>query len=197
MKLIIGLGNIGDEYKDTRHNVGFLCLDELASASKKSFKCSSLFSYLVLRDTVLLKPCTFMNRSGLALQAALSKWAIDDILVVYDDLELPVAELRFRSGGGDGGHNGIKSLLEFTDADRLKRLRIGIGRNIDDRSENYVLDRIPEHDKTLLSGIFKQTTVFLKTYIARDFASMLDEYSKWKRTYSGTSETGIISPKED
>jgi PTH1 family peptidyl-tRNA hydrolase len=197
MKLIIGLGNIGDKYLRTRHNIGFMCLDNLAEAYRKSFSKSELYDYLVIKEAVLIKPNTYMNCSGLALQAAFHKWKPTDYLVVYDDIELNIAELRFRSGGGDGGHNGIKSLLEYIDPDSLKRIRIGIGRNQAERAENYVLAKIPEEDMPKYDEVFKLTSKFFKTYIARDFSSMLDEYSKWKKTYSGKSEAGIISPKED
>lgn len=197
MKLIVGLGNIGEEYKLTRHNIGFLILDHFISKLGKSFRSERLYDYVIVKDAVLIKPKTFMNRSGLAFKAASERWNPEDSLVVYDDIELPVAELRFRERGGDGGHNGIKSLLEVISADQLKRLRIGIGKNVDHKAEKYVLDQIPSADWELLSQSFDRIGGFLKTYIARDFASMLDEYSKWKKTYSGESDSGIISPKED
>ncbi len=174
-----------------------MCLDKLAEAYRKSFSGSELYDFVIVRDSVLIKPNTYMNRSGLALKAASLKWSPQEVLVVYDDLELNVAELRLRSGGGDGGHNGIRSLLEHIEADKLKRIRIGIGKNQLEKSENYVLDDIPEGDAAKFDAMFKLTTSLLKTYIARDFSSMLDEYSKWKKTCSGKSEAGIISPKED
>lgn len=197
MKLILGLGNIGSEYCNTRHNVGFMVLDYYAAQLRKSFVKDKYYDYLHLRDAVLVKPLTYMNRSGLALETALRTWKVDDILVIYDDLELEVADLRFRSGGGDGGHNGIKSLLTVIEPAKLKRIRIGIGRNTDSKAEKYVLQAIPEAEQESFTALFPLLCGFLKTYIARDFTGMLNEYSTWKKTCSGKSDAGIISPKED
>ncbi|MDZ4182998.1 MAG: aminoacyl-tRNA hydrolase, partial [Candidatus Cloacimonadaceae bacterium] len=139
MKLIIGLGNIGEDYSHTRHNVGFLCLDEWARARKKSFSADRDFDFIKLDQAVLLKPKTYINLSGMALKIALERWKASEVLVVYDDLELPLADLRIRSGGGDGGHNGMKSLSEVLPYDELKRIRVGIGRDTELDPADYVL----------------------------------------------------------
>lgn len=135
MKLIVGLGNPGPKYERTRHNIGFSVIDKLARRHKVSF--DSLSSESVIGrwqsgdDTcVLAKPQTFMNRSGESVQALLRQWEIEpaDMIVVYDDLDLPFGRIRIRGKGGAGGHRGIQSILDHIQADAFNRVRIGIGR---------------------------------------------------------------------
>ncbi len=184
MKLIIGLGNIGAEYQNTRHNLGFLCLDKWAATRKKKFTGDKLFSYINHSGTVLIKPCTYMNRSGMALREAMRRWTFDEVLAVYDDIELAPAELRIRSGGGDGGHNGVKSLLEVVSPDSLKRIRIGIGRSADQDVTDYVLEEIPTSQSEELNNAMIVAAGFLDTFVRSDFNALLNEYSKWKKSYS-------------
>lgn len=197
MKLIIGLGNPTAEYKNTRHNIGFMCLDLWAQKHGKSFAHERLFDSIKLREAVLIKPNTYMNCSGDALKEALSRWKISDILVIHDDLELEPAQLRIRNGGGDGGHNGMKSLFLVTPPSELKRIRIGIGRNITGQVSDFVLSEITDSEMELLTPVMQLSCRFLDTYIKYDFNQVLNEYSKWKKSYSGAKSTGIISPKEE
>lgn len=197
MRLILGLGNPGKEYANTRHNLGFLVLDQLAEDLGCRFGKDSLFDFCKFRDTVLIKPSTYMNLSGRALKEAMMRWKAEEVLTVYDDLELPPAELRIRTGGGDGGHNGVKSLIECIPPADLKRIRIGIGRNQDDSSRDYVLSDIEVGEQELFSQSIQLACKLLKTYIKADFRTMLDEYSKHKKSYSGAKTTGILSPKEE
>jgi len=187
MKLIIGLGNPGPRYQNTRHNLGYLCLDQWCLAHKKGFKTDKLFDYLSHKDCVMIKPNTWMNCSGDAARAALSRWDISESLVVYDDLELPLASLRVRGGGGDGGHNGMKSLFEGLPADELKRLRLGIGKDPSLDAADYVLQELPAEDSLALKPLLVKAAELLDIYINRDFTAVLNEYSKWMRSYSGTS----------
>jgi PTH1 family peptidyl-tRNA hydrolase len=187
VKLIIGLGNIGAEYLNTRHNLGFRCLDRWAAIHKKKFAHDKLFSYLKLSETVMIKPSTFMNRSGMALREALRRWTFDDILVVYDDIELPAADLRIRNGGGDGGHNGVKSLLQVTSPEELKRIRIGIGRPEGLDVTDYVLEAIPASQSEELDRAINLVAGFLDIFAKTNFIVLLNEYSKWKKSYSEVS----------
>ncbi|PKN79687.1 MAG: aminoacyl-tRNA hydrolase [Candidatus Cloacimonetes bacterium HGW-Cloacimonetes-1] len=197
MKLVIGLGNVGPTYQNTRHNIGFKFLDYYASSKKCKFSKDRYFEYFSYANTAFIKPTTFMNCSGLALEAALTKWKIEDTLIIYDDLELAPASFRIRSGGGDGGHNGLKSLFTKCDPNEIKRIRIGIGRNITSKSEVYVLEEIPEDLITAFDDTFRLVTKFIDTYLHSSYKNMLDDYSKWKRAYSGKNDAGIISPKEE
>lgn len=197
MKLVIGLGNPSKEYQNTRHNIGFVCLDRWAAKQGKSFGKEKHYEYLCVSGAVLMKPSTYMNRSGIALKAALQKWQISDTLVVYDDLELEPALIRIRRGGGDGGHNGMKSLFSIMPPDSLKRIRIGIGRDPEMDAADYVLQKMPDEQWELFNPSLDLAVKFVDTYIRYDFDTMLNEYSKWKKSYSEVKDPGIISPQEE
>ncbi len=131
IKLVIGLGNPGQKYEDTRHNVGFVVLDKLVAQSNATFVKHLKWRALICKHklALLLKPQTFMNDSGVSARASLKfyKWAPEEILVVYDDVSIPVGTLKFRMGGSAGGHNGMKSLISHLGSDQFPRLKIGIG----------------------------------------------------------------------
>lgn len=193
MKLIIGLGNIGSEYAQTRHNAGFLCLDNWAARRNLGFSRDRLFDFLTLKNARAIKPLTYMNRSGLALAEALRRWKITESLVICDDIELPLASVRIRNGGGDGGHNGLKSLFEAQPPEDIKRIRIGIGRG-QENPRDYVLDQFQEGEFELLKLSLDLVCGLIDTYINRDFGEMLNQYSKWKKSCSGEKTPGIICP---
>ena len=157
-RLVVGLGNPGPDYTDTRHNVGFRVLDHLALhegllfqtgskleryAGPKAFQWTESFD----RDCILLKPETFMNRSGDVVQPIASAFDIapESILVVYDDLDLEPGRLRIRPHGGAGGHNGMRSIIDRLASDRFPRLRVGIGRGRSD-IKRYVLEPFAEDE---------------------------------------------------
>ncbi|MCU0378529.1 MAG: aminoacyl-tRNA hydrolase [Bacteroidales bacterium] len=144
--LIAGLGNIGEEYKNTRHNVGFMVLDAVAAASNISFKDSRYGFVAEMRykgaSFILLKPSTFMNRSGNAVRYWLQKEKItpENLLVVTDDIAIPTGTMRLRAKGGHGGHNGLASISEVIGTDEYARLRVGIGNDYPRGGQvNYVL----------------------------------------------------------
>ncbi len=159
--LIAGLGNIGDEYADTRHNVGFMVADALASAVGGSF---STDRYAAIargsvkgRQLVIIKPSTYMNLSGKAVRYWLQKEevAVENLLVVVDDLALPLGALRMRTKGGDGGHNGLISIAEITGTTAFTRIRFGIG---NDYAKGYQVDYVlgrwtSEEEKILLPRV--------------------------------------------
>ena len=133
--IIVGLGNPGAEYANTRHNAGFWFVDEVARQfggvfkSEKKFNGELARSVIHGRDVLLLKPTTFMNLSGQALQPLMNfyKVAIENVLVVHDDLDLPVGTIRLKQGGGHGGHNGLRDIIARCGGNNFQRLRIGIG----------------------------------------------------------------------
>jgi len=132
ISLIIGLGNPGRQYEGTRHNVGFMLLDHMALAEGVVFRTEPKFQAHLAKlpdGTLLMKPQTFMNLSGRSVRQLLGfyKWDIENILVAYDDVALPLGHLRFREKGSAGGHNGIKSLIEHLGGDGFPRLKMGIG----------------------------------------------------------------------
>jgi len=197
MKLIIGLGNPTERYSRTRHNLGFICLDAWSKARKRGFTADKLYHYMLLKDAIALKPMTYMNLSGAALSHALTRWKISETLVIHDDLELEPTQLRIRNGGGDGGHNGLKSLFEVLPPQEIKRFRIGIGRSETQAPDKYVLDNFTPGEFEQYSMCIKLVTRFLDVYEKYDFNQVLNEYSTWKKSYSGGEAAGIKSPKEE
>lgn len=161
IKLIAGLGNPGGEYEHTRHNAGFWLLDELAWQWKAVFKEEKKFFGEVARaaqpdgDVWLVKPTTFMNRSGQAVAALAQFYKIkpEEILVVHDELDIPCGRIRFKLGGGNGGHNGLKDIQAWLGTPDFYRLRLGIG-HPGDRNlvVGYVLNKPSAEDRQAIDG---------------------------------------------
>ena len=139
MKLIVGLGNPGGQYTDTRHNIGFMVVDKLAREIGRGalvWQQDTKRQALVAKvgDVVIVKPITFMNNSGIAVSslAGFYKIAPVDVWVIHDDIDLPLGKIRIRKGGGTAGHNGIESILKHLGTDVFLRFRLGIGRGKED-----------------------------------------------------------------
>ncbi len=157
--LVVGLGNPGSQYEATRHNVGFWFVDGLAARNGGQFRVESKFHGMLARirlggaDLRLLKPTTFMNRSGQSIVAVSQYFDIppQNILVVHDELDLPVGTLRLKQGGGHGGHNGLRDTMQVLGGRDFWRLRIGID-HPGDRNQvvNYVLSRASKDDETII-----------------------------------------------
>jgi peptidyl-tRNA hydrolase, PTH1 family len=197
MRLILALGNHPPRYQNTRHNIGFICLDRWAESHRLGFSSEALYDYLIFRQVVAIKPKTFMNLSGKALKAALLRWKISESLIVHDDIELDATQLRIRNGGGDGGHNGLKSLFEVMPPSELRRIRIGIGRSAHLPAHKFVLQEFEEGELQRYDECLKLVFGFLDTYARSDFSQVLNDYSKWKKSYSDGKTIGIESPKEE
>jgi len=161
MHLIVGLGNIGEQYQLTRHNVGFLVIDEITKSLQSSNINKSNFKANVLKSgyNLYVKPTTYMNNSGQAVVAIKDYYKIDieDIIVIHDDLDLPFGTVKFKVGGGHGGHNGLRSLDSHIGKDYI-RVRIGIGKP-EDKSQvaNYVLSNFSKEELNKLEGIITHT----------------------------------------
>ena len=155
--LIIGLGNPGEKYENSRHNIGFKVLDRLASLSNISFSTDKLADVSVLkhkgRQIVLLKPNTFMNLSGKAVNYWMQKEKVsaDNILVISDDISLPFSTIRVRAKGSDGGHNGLKDIIEFLHSTSFPRIKFGIGSEFNKgRQSDHVLGNWSDEETELL-----------------------------------------------
>lgn len=156
--LIVGLGNIGDEYHNTRHNIGFTVLDALAKASNICFedkRYGAVAEYKFKgRTFILLKPSTYMNLSGKAVNYWLKeeKIPVEHLFVIVDDLALPLGALRIRPKGSDGGHNGLKNINEVLGTQDYARLRFGIGNEFPKGAQvNFVLNRWTKEEEELLN----------------------------------------------
>lgn len=193
MKIIVGLGNPGPLYERSRHNVGFQVIDRLSAVhhiliSTKRFKALLGKGRIDSREIVLIKPMTFMNRSGEAVQKALHFFEADceDLIVIHDDLDLPLGKLRFKSRGGDGGHLGVRSIIESVGGNQFPRLKIGIGRppeGVDPAT--YVLSSFFPDEEPLLRKVVDQATEALKVMLIEGMQIAMNRFQKKSKTEEG------------
>lgn len=169
--LITGLGNIGDSYRNTRHNVGFMVVDYLAQEEEAAFVSARLgdVAHITYKGCAicLLKPATYMNLSGSAVRYWLQKLRIpmDRSLVITDDIHLSLGCLRLRPRGGHGGHNGLKSITEVLQSANYPRLRFGIGKDFSiGRQSDYVLGSFTAEEVSLLGGLIGKAGQFAKMF---------------------------------
>ena len=186
MKLIVGLGNPGRRYARTRHNLGFLLLDRVAGATDTRIddeRCESLVGRgrWDRESLALAKPQTYMNNSGLAAAALAKRFQVRgaDLVVVYDDLDLPFGRLRIRCGGSAGGHRGLASILQYV-ADRdFVRLRMGIGRppaGVD--AVDYVLSRFSPEEEGALDGVLTRAVDAVETIVFEGPARAMEKFNR-------------------
>lgn len=189
MRAVFAIGNPGSRYASTRHNVGFMLLDYFAQRFDVSFKASIKSYYFAEGELdgspfILIRPSTYVNLSGVAASDFISEHKLDleDFLVLYDDLNLPLAQLKIKLSGGDGGHNGISSVIYHLASDKFPRLRIGIGRNFSQgQMVDYVLGSFSEEEFQALEPAFKTGSLMLEEFIKGGLKKMLDFYSRASR----------------
>lgn len=158
MKLVVGLGNIGKKYAETRHNVGFNMLDNYLNNEK--WQKNSYGLYIKKADTIFLKPSTFMNLSGNALFYFVNYYKIDieDIIVIYDDMDIELGNIKIKEKSSSGGHNGIKSVINSLGSNEFVRIKIGISKNNNVSSPDHVLGNLNIKEKKILKSL--EPTVF-------------------------------------
>ena len=178
MKLIIGLGNPGKEYEKTRHNVGFLTLDNYLGNVKWKSKFNGL--YYENDNVVYIKPTTYMNLSGNCVRDFVNfyKVDIDDILIIQDDLDLPLFSYKLKYKSSSGGHNGIKSIISNLGTDCIPRLKIGITNNKDMDTKDYVLGNLSKKDQKI---IFDNQDTYNKIIEEFDYFTIHDLMNKYNR----------------
>ena len=169
--LIIGLGNPGEKYEDTRHNIGFKVLDNLSSLSNSSFSTAKLADVATIkfkgRNLLLVKPNTFMNLSGKAVNYWMQKEKIpiENILVITDDISLPFGSIRMRVKGSDGGHNGLKSIIESLSSPTFPRIKFGIGSDfLKGYQSDYVLGKWSDKEQGVLQGRIDFTVKMIQSF---------------------------------
>ena len=184
MKLIVGLGNPGKEYAGTRHNCGFMVIDRLASklnvdVDQNKFK--GLYAKVKYHgeDIILLKPQTYMNLSGESVNAVMNFFKIDkeDLLVIYDDLDMPVGKLRLRKTGSAGGHNGIKNIIAHLNSQDFKRIRVGIDRHKYMNVADYVLSRFSKVESEAIEQGIENASNAVLDYLDNDFNHAMNYYN--------------------
>jgi PTH1 family peptidyl-tRNA hydrolase len=184
VKLIVGLGNPGPKYAGTRHNVGFAVLDEAARRASVSYEVPpgnivALMARLRSRDVLLVKPMTFMNESGQAIGELLRYFKIDvaDLLVVVDEVQLPLGRLRARARGSAGGHNGLKSVVQHV-GEEFARLRLGVGRG-DARRDlaDHVLAKFEKNEAAEVERMIERATDAAEAFVTAGIAAVMNQFN--------------------
>ena len=182
IRLIAGLGNPGPEYTGTRHNIGFMVVDHLAAQFESTWEKSTKWDALISKhaNTLLAKPMSFMNRSGYPLVAIAQfyKIAPPEILVVLDDLALPLGRIRIRPGGGSGGHNGLESIILQFGTEEIPRLRVGIGAAPVEGSVDYVLGWFFEEERPLVKSAIERAVEAIKCAVDNGVVSAMNTFNK-------------------
>ena len=187
-KVIVGLGNPGLKYKYTRHNVGFMFIDSLSKDFNLNFQLDKKLKCLKAEvpfetingviQLIFVKPVTYMNNSGESVENVLKYYNADvnDLIVIHDDLDLPVAKVRIRTHGSSGGQKGMQSIIDHLKTNEIKRIRIGI-----DKSENtidYVLSKFSKDEKDKMIAVFNKASNMIKDYLSMSFENFMNEYNK-------------------
>ena len=182
MKLIVGLGNPGDEYKNTRHNAGFIMLDNyLGSSVKWKDKFNGLYYETNIKSekVIFLKPCMYMNLSGEVIKKYIDffKISINDLLIISDDLDLSVGVYRLKQTGSSGGHNGLKNIENCLGTKDYKRLKIGISKDNSIDTKDYVLGKLDKESKKELEKVSIIVNNIIDDFIILDFNSLMNKYN--------------------
>lgn len=186
MKLMVGLGNPGPRYENNRHNIGFMVVDYLASELNISLtkkQCQAIVGQGLINGekALLVKPQTYMNNSGESVLELINYYrdSIEDFIIIHDDLDLEFGRIRFKDGGGTGGHNGLKSISRLLNSSDYSRLKIGIGRNPSYmKVENYVLsDFAAAGEKTILPDLVKISAQGLKAWFKEGLGKAMNDYN--------------------
>ena len=184
MKLIVGLGNPGKKYEGTRHNMGFMAVDLLSDQAeidvdKEVFHGLMGRGKIYDKDVILFKPTTFMNLSGTAVQEVVHyfKIALEDIVVIYDDMALNPGVIRLRKEGSSGGHKGMQNIIDCLSTDKIKRIRIGIGEPGEWDTVDYVLSKPLKDEQPLIDQAIENTVEALKEDLRSDFDRAMNKYN--------------------
>ena len=184
MKLIVGLGNPGREYENTRHNIGFMFIDEYAKQkgveiNKKKFNGLYIDFINNGEKTILLKPQTYMNLSGESVRGFVEffKIKIEDILIISDDLDMPIGKFKLRPTGSSGGHNGLKNIELHLNTQNYKRLKIGISHNKDIDTKDYVLGNLSKENKDIINDLKKIVNNIIDDFYKLDFEKLMAKYN--------------------
>ena len=184
MKMIVGLGNPGKEYEKTRHNAGFFVMDELCKLlnveiADKKFNALYTIYRLGAEKILLVKPQTYMNLSGEAVLAFVKYYDIDhkDIIVVHDDLDLPIGKIRLREKGSCGGQNGMRNIIDLLHTQEIKRIRVGISKNKQIETKDYVLGKVDKESLPLYEEAVKKAAEALKFSFDHPFNIVMNKFN--------------------
>ena len=184
MKLFVGLGNPGKKYEHTRHNMGFDVIDLFADLSqidvdKEVFHGLMGRGELFDEDVMLFKPTTFMNLSGTAVQEVIHyfKIPLEDVIIIFDDMALPVGKIRLRNDGSSGGHKGMQNIIDNLGTDQIKRSRIGIGEPMENDNIDYVLSKPTKEERELIDQAINDAVQALKETLKSNFDRAMTKFN--------------------
>ena len=182
MNILVGLGNPGRNYSDTKHNFGFWVLNRFAEKRSLTFQAGK-GDYLLAKkgDLICVKPTSFMNNSGMPVLDVKQFFKVEpeQFLVVYDDIDLPLGTIRFRDGGGTGGHKGIESIIYQTQNEKFNRLRIGIATDDDMRpAERYVLSPFRDEQKESVNEMIEKACEGIEYYLSHDIKETMNQFNE-------------------
>jgi len=191
MNILVGLGNPGRKYSDTKHNFGFWVLNRFAEKRSLTFEAGK-GDYLLAKkgDLICIKPTSFMNNSGMPVLDVKQFFKVEpeQFLVVYDDIDLPLGTIRFRDGGGTGGHKGIESIIYQTQNEKFNRLRIGIATDDDMRpAERYVLSPFRDEQKESVNEMIEKACEGIEYYLSHDIKETMNQFNE-KTKKKGVNE---------
>lgn len=185
MKLIVGLGNPGKIYQKTRHNVGFMCLNHFAKTHNLSFSQRMDYSQIARGEieqiqVILAKPLTYMNRSGKAVAKLIQDWKIplQDIVVIYDDVDLPLGKIRIRARGSSGGHHGIESIISHLGSQDFARIRVGIGHPQEKDITSFVLSPFTPKEEEILKEVIERVCEALLFLLKKGVEAAMNKYNR-------------------
>ena len=182
MKIIVGLGNPGDNYSSTKHNAGFWIVDSMVEQSSLKYKNGKGdFIYAKNQQCLFVKPTTFVNNSGVAVKQILNYYDslnVEDLIIVYDDIDIDLGKIRFKTQGSDGGHNGLKSIIYHLGTDCFDRLKIGIATSLKMRpSENYVLKPFPIKYNELINEVIVSAKEGINYYLDNGIVETMNKFN--------------------
>ena len=184
MKMIVGLGNPGLEYEKTRHNIGFMVIDNYAkenNITQFKQKFNGLYAKVFYNEEyfILLKPLSYMNLSGTVIKRFASFYKIkpEDILVIHDDLDLPVGKIKLKFKGSSGGHNGIKNIIDNLKTEVFSRLKIGISKNDDIDTKDYVIGKFSLPEFEIIKQIIAFTPSIINDFLSSDIEKVMSKYN--------------------
>lgn len=181
MKLVVGLGNPGREYKNTRHNIGFMILDNYLGKVNWKTKMESYFYNLKKNndEIIFIKPLTYMNLSGLSVRKIVDfyKIPISNILIIQDDLDLDVGKFKVKKNSSSGGHNGIKSIISELNTEAFGRLKVGIGKNSRIPIDKYVLSKFTKEELEILNTDFNKYNQIIDLFIDKNIEEVQQKYN--------------------
>ena len=182
MKLIVGLGNPGKEYENTRHNIGFMVIDNYLKNEKFKTKFNGMYLKKVINneEVIFLKPLSYMNLSGEVVKKYVDYFKINlsDLLIISDDLDMPCFKIKLKYKGSSGGHNGLKNIIQNINTEEFKRLKIGISNNLNIDTKSYVLSKFNKEELEKLHKKFEITNNIINDFINLDFEKVMSKYNE-------------------